>query len=170
MTMSRRLGVAGVVLAAMVAMVFGLGAGPAGASGTGLMPAAAPTTPAPTVSLCRDCMTVNDAICWEVPPYRCTVPVFIGWIAEDDVVVHYTTVDRSAVAGVDYTPVKDALVTVPKGSQVGSGVIELTVGKPLDRDRTLLVELSRPSQGRLLRTAATVTIAAGQPGKTPARK
>jgi hypothetical protein len=172
MTMSRRLGVAGVVLAAVAAMAFGLGTGPARASGTAATPAAAvvPMAAPSTVNLCRDCLAVNDAICWEVPPYRCTIQVLIGWVAKEDVTVRYTTVDRTAVAGVDYLPVKDGLLTVPAGSQVGTGVIELIAGKPLDRDRTFLVRLSKPSQGELVRSTATVTIAAGLPEKTPSQK
>jgi len=169
MTMWRRLGFAGVVLAALAAVVFGLHAGPARASGTAATlptPTAAPST----MRLCPECVAIDDAICWEVPPFRCTVRVFIGWVAKEDVVVHYATIDGSAVAGVDYVPVEEGLLTVPAGSQVGTGDIELIAGKPLDEDRTFVVKLFGQSQGELVRPAATVTIAAGEPQQAPEQK
>jgi hypothetical protein len=170
MTMSRRLGFAGVVLAALAAVVFGLHTVPAQAGGTAAATLAAPTAAPSTLRLCPECVAIDDAICWEMPPFRCTVRVFIGWVAKEDVVVRYATIDGSAVAGVDYVPVEEGLVTVPAGSQVGTGDIELIAGKPLDEDRTFAVKLFGQSQGELVRPVATVTIAAGEPQQAPEQK
>jgi hypothetical protein len=173
-------------------MTFGLTTGPAHAAGAGAASAqlvagaqqrprlggaaairpmeAAPETTPPVRQLCRDCLAPDDAICWEVPSGLCEIQVTIGWIAQSDVTVHFATIDESARAGIDYVPVKDGLVTVPAGSQRGSGVVELIPVRPGTADRSFLIELFGPSKGTIEQDRAVVTIDAGQPEKTPPTK
>ncbi|GIH14319.1 hypothetical protein Raf01_24910 [Rugosimonospora africana] len=161
------------VLAATVA--FGIGAGAAQASGgageatTRQSAAVGPQEepqPVQTVKdLCHNCLGADDAICWELPPYECAVSVTIGWVAKNDVVVRFGTVDQSARAGIDYLPVKDGVITVPAGSQRGTGVVRLVPGKPTDQDRSFLIQLYQPSEGEISQELGQVTISAGEPGQ-----
>lgn len=57
----------------------------------------------------------DSGICWW-PSDHCAIPVQLNTIARAPVSVRVRTVDGTAVAGKDYLPVKDRVVTVPAGA------------------------------------------------------
>lgn len=57
----------------------------------------------------------NSGICWW-PSEHCAIPLQLNTIARAPVSVRVRTVDGTAVAGKDYLPVKDRVVTIPAGA------------------------------------------------------
>lgn len=57
----------------------------------------------------------NSGICWW-PSDHCAIPLQLNTIARAPVSVRVRTVDGTAVAGKDYLPLKDRVVTIPAGA------------------------------------------------------
>ncbi|MBZ5589003.1 MAG: hypothetical protein LAO05_10615 [Acidobacteriia bacterium] len=98
-------------------------------------------------------------------------PVSLGfWVSLSEragvpVSVDYTTVDRSAHAGTDYTAVSGTVTFAPgvTAIQVGVPVLGNTVAQP---DRTLALLLSNPTGAELASATATGTILDDDAGRT----
>jgi hypothetical protein len=84
------------------------------------------------------------------------------------VTVNYATQDGSAVAGQDYTA-SSGSVTIPAGQTTATISVPITDDTAQEADESFTVNLSAPTAGATLATAAeTVTIAANDPAPPPA--
>ncbi|GAB1515089.1 Calx-beta domain-containing protein [Actinophytocola sp. KF-1] len=69
----------------------------------------------------------ESGICWW-PSDHCAIPVRLNTVARAPVSVRMRTVDGTAVAGKDYEPIKDRLVTIPKGADRVVVPVDLLAG------------------------------------------
>lgn len=69
----------------------------------------------------------DSGICWW-PSDHCAIPLQLDTIARAPVSVRVRTVDGTAVAGKDYLPVKDRVVTIPAGADRAAVPVGLLAG------------------------------------------
>jgi hypothetical protein len=98
-----------------------------------------------------------SGICWW-PSDHCAIPVRLNTVARAPVSVRLRTVDGTAVAGKDYLPVKDRLVTIPAGADRVQVPVELLAGAA--PGEYFGVEISGPTAGTIGTAHMTVTIQA----------
>ncbi len=99
-----------------------------------------------------------SGICWW-PSDHCAIPVRLNTVARAPVSVRLRTVDGTAVAGKDYVPVKDRLVTVPAGADRVQVPVELLAGA--EPGEYFGVEIDGTTAGTIGTAHMTVTIQAG---------
>jgi hypothetical protein len=66
-------------------------------------------------------------ICWW-PSDHCVIPVQLNTVARASVSLHMQTLDGTAVAGKDYVPLKNQVVTIPAGADHVDVPVELLAG------------------------------------------
>jgi hypothetical protein len=114
---------------------------------------------------------VNDAICPQLSPYeRCTcayntMPIEPSCInlslsapLPSPATVHWSTVDGTAKAGIDFVPVVNGVQTVAAGTTSGSLSVQLIPRPSGTPSRYLYVRISGVSVGVVVDAWATVTI------------
>jgi hypothetical protein len=69
----------------------------------------------------------DSGICWW-PSDHCAIPLQLNTIARAPVSVRVRTVDGTAVAGKDYLPLKDRIVTIPAGTDRAAVPVGLLAG------------------------------------------
>lgn len=98
-----------------------------------------------------------SGICWW-PSDHCAIPVRLNTVARAPVSVRLRTVDGTAVAGKDYLPIKDRLVTVPAGADRVQVPVELLAGA--EPGENFGVEISGTNAGTIGTAHMKVTIQA----------
>jgi hypothetical protein len=74
----------------------------------------------------------GSGICWW-PGDKCTIPVRLNTVARAPVSMTLHTVDGTAVAGKDYVPVKEEVLTIPAGADHVDVPVELLAGAQPER-------------------------------------
>jgi Calx-beta domain len=88
----------------------------------------------------------------------CGARVVASAVASFDVTVHFATRDGTALAGQDYAPVQDRIVTIPAGSTwARTWVVIFADGIP-EPEEFFYVNISQPSAGRIGDGEAQLTI------------
>ena len=97
----------------------------------------------------------ESGICWW-PSDHCAIPVRLNTVARAPVSVRVRTLDGSAVAGTDYLPIKDRIVTVPTGADRVEVPVGLLAGAA--PGETFGVEISGATAGTIGSARMKVTI------------
>jgi hypothetical protein len=121
--------------------------------------------------------TPKDSFCWRTPPPPSPPPlppstlpmpmpgVLCAPTSADTsqpvplpVTIHWSTVDGTARAGVDFVAVIDRVQTVPAGATTATLEFELLPGSPATATRWFTVRISSVSAGRIVDATATVIL------------
>ncbi|MFC4857329.1 Calx-beta domain-containing protein [Actinophytocola glycyrrhizae] len=98
-----------------------------------------------------------SGICWW-PSDHCALPLGVNTVARAPVAVRLRTADGTAVAGKDYLPIKDRVVTVPAGADRVQVPVELLAGA--EPGEYFRIEISGTNAGTIGTARMTVTIQA----------
>lgn len=114
-------------------------------------------SPSPSASgICKGCVSPQDAICWE--GVRCTIPLIVAAPVPHVIAVHYATVPMTAVPGLDYVPVQDAIVTFQPDQTVAYAYVQLLPNPGMTQNKQLGLAFGGIVGGTLVRPQAIVTI------------
>lgn len=128
-------------LVALAAAMFGVDAGPAHAAQV-----KCPGSPSCVVSV----VALGD--CWEKP---CSVALRLPSALRQDVTVRYSTVDGTAIDGLDYKGVKDGFATIPAGARVGYLPLTILADDEREPDENFYIKFVSPWDGFAVEPSVT---------------
>ncbi|GAA4303592.1 hypothetical protein GCM10023148_58150 [Actinokineospora soli] len=118
-------------------------------------PGASATLCATPTGECLETSVVQGGICWD-PERYCPVSVVLNQVWREDVRVYFRTVDGTALAGLDYVGVRDAVVTIPRGQT--SVRVDIALLRVDRFGRYFSAEVFRPSAGVVVQSRTEVAI------------